>query len=99
MPFLEGLVAVICFMLLFIIFIMAEEKLKALSLIMAFLAAINAILLAYRMPFTMIGATEVSYLFLFTLNAEQIDWFFRISILVSLVSFTTYAYLTYYPRD
>jgi hypothetical protein len=86
-------------MFLFTTFIMAEEKPKVLSLIIAFLSAINAILLSYHIPFTMTGATGFSYLFLFSLNSEQAVLFFRISILISLVSFTTFAYLSYYPRD
>ena len=83
-------------MLLLVVLVMAEEKMKVLSLLIAFLSAINAILLAYS---AMPGGNVVSYLYLFSLDAEQTDLFLRISVLVSLVSFTTFAYLSYYPRD
>ncbi|KXB96735.1 MAG: hypothetical protein AA908_10875 [Chlorobi bacterium NICIL-2] len=59
----------------------------------------NSIILLYRYLPTMEGATEVSYLYLFSLNADQIVLLFRLSVLISLVSFTIFAYLTYYKKD
>ena len=99
MLFIEGMISAICFLLLFIIVIMAEEKIRVLSLLISFLFAMNSIILLYRYLPTMEGATEVSYLYLFSLNADQIVLLFRLSVLISLVSFTIFAYLTYYKKD
>ena len=74
MLFIEGLISAICLLLLFIIVIMAEEKIRVLSLVTSFLFALNAIVLLYRYLPTMEGATEVSYLYLFSLNADQISF-------------------------
>ncbi|WP_151737560.1 hypothetical protein [Paenibacillus tengchongensis] len=96
MIFIGGVITALCLLLLFIFALRAEEKLKVLCLVSAFLFALNAIVLLYRYLPTMQEATEVSYLYLFSLNADQLILFFRSSLLISLVSFTVYAYQAYY---
>jgi hypothetical protein len=95
MLFLEGIVTLVCFVLLLIVLLMAEEKLRVLSLLVTFLSAMNAILLAYSMT----GGPEVSYLHWFSLTEDQTVLYFRLSVLISLISFTIYTYLSYYPRE
>ncbi|WP_027093550.1 hypothetical protein [Cohnella thermotolerans] len=99
MMFIEVLISIICIVVMLIIAIMSEEKLKVTSLLFSFLFALNSASLMFHYLEVAQGATDVSYLFIFSLNAEQIIHLFRLSIVISLVSFTVFTYLSYYKKE
>ncbi|WP_150275122.1 hypothetical protein [Paenibacillus tepidiphilus] len=99
MILIGGFILILCLMLLCIFVLKAEEKLKALSLAAAFLFALNSIVALFSYIPTLHGATEVSYLYVFSLSDDQLTFILKSSLLISLVSFTVFAYQAYYKRD
>ncbi len=99
MMFIEVLISIICIVIMFIIGITSEEKLKVFSLLFSFLFVLNSAFLMYHYIEAALGATDVRYLFMFSLNIEQIANLFRLSVVISIISFTIFTYLSYFKKD
>lgn len=89
MGILSFFVSAICPLFLFLgITVKSKNKLNDFSLRLSFLFLLNAILLTYLT--SSIDGSEGDYLYIFTLNTEQIDSFLKFSLTISLVSFIVF---------
>lgn len=90
MGILSFFVTAICLLFLFLgIATKSNNKLKDFSLTLSFLFLLNAILLTYLRS-SLGGSEGGNYLYIFTLNSEQINTFIMTSLALSLISFTAF---------
>ena len=89
MSILSFFVTAICLLFLFLgIAVKSKNKLKDFSLTLSFLFLLNAILLTHISD--SFGGGKCNYLYIFTLNSEQMNSFLMTSLALSLISFTAF---------
>ena len=85
-------VLLLCLLFQVLFLLRSNHKLRDLFLTLGFLFTLNSVLLLYGYIQTMQGATEISYLYIFYLNMNQVFPFFKVSLGLALVSFTLFLF-------
>lgn len=82
----------ICLFFQFMFLFRSDDKIKDLLLMLSYLFVLNSIVLLFGYVQTIQGATSVSYLSIFTLEASQIYPYFKISLGLALITFTLFLF-------
>lgn len=87
-------ILLLCLIFQLLFLLRSNHKLRDLFLTLTVLFTLNSILLLYGFIQTIQGATDISYLYIFSLTMSQVFPFFKASLGLALVSFTLFLFNT-----